>query len=196
LLLALAAGTDAKVDVHTASDATGDADALDVTQVAWTMLGGNVSVYVTFAGGETPAGAAVRGVFVVGEPGSAEPVEWYQFTLANESRAFAAHGTPRDVRVLSSSWNGTLASIVFERPDEATGTCAFAVVESGVLGAGGFERSDVAPRGFASMDAAWPVDACPPESEPAGGDAAKGSPGVGLALLASAFALALLVRRR
>jgi hypothetical protein len=196
LLLVLAAGAQAKVGVHLLADAVDDAESLDITEVAWSSDGANLTVWVTFDGTETPPGAALRGVFVLGDPGAVEPAEWYQFTLANSSKAFAAHGTPREVQVLSSSWNGSVASLVFERPDPAQGSCAFVVVESGILGAGGFDRLDVAPRGFASMDAAWPVDACPPEDAPAASADEKGSPGVDLALLAWAFAFALLLRRR
>lgn len=178
-------------------DDQGDGGTADVVAV-FAFLAETAQVQVTFAAEPGPD-TALRGVLMRGEPGAAEPAEWYQFTVANATHAFAAHGTPRDVRVVASSWNGTAASIEFERSEPASGSCVFAVVESGVFGDGGFEVLDVAPRGFGSMESAWPVDACPtaeaigpPET---GQQAEKGSPGLGLGLLA-AVGMALFLRRR
>ena len=179
-------------------DAEGDGGAGDVLVVVG-ALDGSAFVQVAFAEGTDTEGLAIRGVLMRGDPGSAEPTEWYQFTMANVTHAFAAHGTPRDVRVLASSWNGTVATVEFERSEPSQSSCVFAVVESGILGEGGFQVLDVAPRGFASMESAWPVDACPSEAAALGDDVSseedKGSPGLGLGLL-GALCVALLFRRR
>ena len=177
-------------------DAEGDGGTADVTTVVG-VLAETAFVQVAFAGDAQLEGIAIRGVLLRGDPGAAEPTEWYQFTMANATHAFAAHGTPRDVRVVSSSWNGSVATLEFERSEPSRSSCVFAVVESGVIGDGGFEVLDVAPRGFDSMDAAWPVSACPSEQVPLGDDVsaeAKGSPGLGLGLLA-ALAVAVAARR-
>jgi hypothetical protein len=178
-------------------DDQGDGGRADVVAV-FAFLTETALVQVRFDAEPGPD-VALRGVLMRGEPGAAEPTEWYQFTVANATHAFAAHGTPRDVRVVASSWNGTAVDLEFERSEPASGSCVFAVVESGVFGDGGFEVLDVAPRGFASMESAWPIDACP-VAEPigpqeAGEPAEKGSPGLGLGLLA-AVGMALLLRRR
>lgn len=188
----------ASLPAQALSDPAGDAEALDMLSVTLALGNGTASVEVLFAGAAQADGAAVRGVVLLGEPGAEEPAEWYQFTVANATHAFAAHGTPRDARVTSSTWsNGTLR-VEFERVDEARTSCAFAVVESGHFGAGGFERLDVAPRGFTAMDAAWPVQECPrgdlAESE--GPADSKDSPATGLVALLAALHVALLSRRR
>ncbi|MHB1260645.1 MAG: hypothetical protein ACYC2H_02895 [Thermoplasmatota archaeon] len=194
----LIAGLSFLAPVQALSDASGDVDQLDVVQVTLALGNGTATVEVQFADEGPADGAGVRGVVLLGEPGAAEPAEWYQFTVANATHAFAAHGTPRDARVVSSQWtNGTLR-LEFERVDEARTSCAFAVVESGLFGAGGFERLDVAPRGFSSMERAWPVEACP-RGDLAEADevaAPKDSPGLGLVALLGLFGVALFLRRR
>jgi hypothetical protein len=181
-------------------DAAGDGGPFDVVHVGLTVRNGTVAVEVRLApGGAVPDGAMLRGVAAFGEPGAVEPAEWYQFTVTgNATQAFAAHGTPRDVAIVSSSWHATGVRLEFERADAAPASCSFAVVESGVLGDGGFERLDVAPTGFASMDSAWPVQACP-EGMPAAvavTPEAKGAAGAGALGLAVALGGAMVLRRR
>lgn len=177
------------------TDAAGDGEPADVVEVVAVLADATATVQVLFAD-EPRLGTALRGVFLVGEPGTSEPSEWYQFTMANGTQAFAAHGTPHDVRVVSSSWNGSVASLEFERSAPASGSCVFAVVESGSFGPGGFAVSDVAPGGFSSLDSAWPVAACP---EAAAEDHAlqeNGSPGLGPWMLAALLGGLALARRR
>lgn len=181
-------------------DAAGDGGRFDVGRVSLGLGNGTVAVEVHLApGGAVPDGAMIRGVAVFGEPGAAEPAEWYQFTVTgNATQAFAAHGTPRDVAIVSSSWDASGVRLEFERAGPASASCSYVVVESGVLGDGGFERHDVAPTGFASMDSAWPVQACP-QGAPAAATVApegKGAAGAGVLALATGLGCAMLLRRR
>ena len=181
-------------------DPEDDAAGLDVVLVSWTLANGTARVEVRFQPGEVPDDRAVRGVLLIGTPGEAAPAEWYQFTIANETHAFAGHAGPADAAIVATSWTGDLASVELQRQSPAPdGLCAFAVVEAGTMDAGGFVRSDVAPPGFGSPEAAWPVDSCPePQAvvaEDEGGKE-KGSPGLPLAWLLAAVALGALARRR
>lgn len=194
ILLAVAASATAQG----LSDAEGDGGSADIASVS-AVLGETATVHVRFTSSQSAETTALRGTLVAGEPGAAEPVEWYQFTLANETHVFAGHGTPRDVEVVASSWNGSVATLEFRRSEPASASCLFAVAESGTFGPGGFEVLDVAPKGFASLEAAWPVPECPSDGAPLGEDVSveseKGSPALGLGLVA-ALGVALLVRRR
>jgi hypothetical protein len=182
-------------------DEEGDGGKGDVVGVRAVLEEGAGFVQVLFSGRASLEKVAIRGVLVSGAVGSAEPAEWYQFTVANETQAFAAHGTPREVRVLpSSSWNGSVMTLRFERSEPVPSTCTFAVVEAGTFGEGGFGALDVAPRGFASMEDAWPVTECPTDGiflddHPSPPPAEKGSPGVGLGLLLAAVVGAAMSRR-
>jgi hypothetical protein len=177
------------------TDAEGDGGPADLVEVAAMLGNGTATVQALFAGGPAP-GTALRGVFLVGEPGTAEPAEWYQFTMANGTQVFAAHGTPHDVRVVSSSWNGSVASLEFERSGPASGSCVFAVVEAGTFGPGGFTVLDVAPRGFSSLDSAWPVTACPEVEADDHALEEKGSPGLGPWMLVPLLGVLASCRRR
>jgi hypothetical protein len=181
-------------------DPEGDGGAGDVVTVIG-ALDERGFVQVLFASGASLQDVSIRGVLVSGAPGSPEPSEWYQFTVAAgaaTAQVFAAHGTPREVAA-NASWNGSIATLRFDRSEASGSGCTFAVVEAGTFGDGGFEVLDVAPQGFASMDAAWPVSACPSAGAPLAQDAVvdeKGSPGLALPALALAVAAAASWRRR
>lgn len=185
-------------------DPDGDAEGagLDIAGVAWTVGNTTVALEVRFVPGDVPQDRAVRGVLVLGTPGQAEPAEWYQVTIANETHAFAAHAGPVDATIVGTSWTGDVARVELQRepplaPFEA---CVFAVVEAGTMDAYGFVRSDVAPPGFASPEDAWPVDACPDAeaAAPAAADEVEGkeSPALPLAGLLLALVSAIGLRRR
>ena len=176
------------------ADPEGDHEAggLDAVAVAWTVGNATVAVEVRFVPGELPADRAVRGVLVLGTPGQPEPAEWYQFTIANATHAFAAHAGPKDATIVATSWTGDVARVELQRESPvASPACVFAVVEAGTMDATGFVRSDVAPPGFASPEEAWPVDACPDaELDAAAPDddgESKDSPALPVLLLALAF---------
>jgi MYXO-CTERM domain-containing protein len=188
----------ASAQAESFQDAADDADSLDVLTVTSTLSDATASVEVQFAEASPSDGAALRGVLLIGEPGAAEPAEWYQFSLANATHVFAAHGTPREVQIVAATWNGSVARIEFERSQSSSAACVFAVVESGLLAMGGFEVLDVAPHGFASPETAWPVDACP-QAEPADesvGVEGKDSPSVWPLALFAILGVTLLARRR
>lgn len=179
-------------------DPAGDARGPDVVEVAWSLGNGTAAVEVRFTAGDLPAERAVRGVLLIGTPGSAEPAEWYQFTIANETTAYAGHVGPRPATLVATSWTGDLARVELRRESPAAdGPCVFAVVEAGTLTDQGFTRSDVAPTGFSSPESAWPVDACPPSHERSAQAETEGkdSPGLGAAVVLFA-ALALASARR
>lgn len=198
LALALAAVPLASGDNLT--DPDGDAEGgLDAIEVAWILGNATATVEVRFAPGDMPADRAVRGVLLVGEPGAAEPSEWYQFTIANETHVFVGHQGPRDATLVATSWTGDVARVELQREAPASASCAFAVVEAGTMTEQGFTRSDVAPSGFDSPEKAWPVDACPePRTQAAATDdeEEKATPGPAWLGLLGSVALALFVRRR
>jgi MYXO-CTERM domain-containing protein len=174
-------------------DALGDAATLDVERVTVTFGNGTIGLQVRFDPGEVPADRAVRGVVVLGAPGEAEPSEWYQVTIANETTVYVAHGgTPHLASLVATSWTGDIASAEWRREGSSTGPCSFAVVEAGTMDANGFVRDDVGPSGFASPEDAWPVEACPGELIVEGKvpDDEKGSPGLSLVAAAASLALA------
>ena len=184
-------------------DPEGDAetkDGLDLRQVVWRIGETTVTVEAHFVPGELPDNRSLRGVLVLGTPGEAEPAEWYQFTIGNETHAFVGHAGPKDAAIVSTSWTGDIAHVELQRDTPAAAApCSFAVIEAGTMGPHGFVVSDAAPPGFASPDAAWPVDQCPQAhaeaEEPDVEDADKDSPALPFVLIALAL-LVLAIRRR
>jgi hypothetical protein len=200
LVLGLAGAAGADEATMGLPDAEGDGGEGDVVNVIG-VLAETAFVQVLFTRSADLEDIAIRGVLVRGEPNAAEPTEWYQFTVANVTHAFAAHGVPRDVRVIRSSWNGSVATLEFERsePSSEPASCVFAVVESGTFNETGFEVFDAAPLNFTSVEGAWPVGACPGMESALPGNPSregKGSPGLALPLLAGAVAAAAFRRRR
>ena len=182
-------------------DPGGDADGvLEIIRATVTFGNGTIGIQVRFDPGEVPENRAVRGVVLLGTPGEAEPAEWYQFTIANQTTVHVAHGgAPRLAELKATSWTGDLASAEWHRDSPAAAPCSFAVVEAGTMDSNGFVRSDVAPPGFASPEEAWPVDGCPDELIIEGErphDEEKGSPGLPLVAVIASLALVLAIRRR
>jgi len=196
LLLSPAARADAL------DDDAGDAvdQEIDAIGVAWAVGNATIVLEVRFVPSERTEGRAVRGLVMLGEPGAAEPAEWYQVTIADETHAFAGHAGPSDAAIVGTSWTGDLARVELARQAPAPAApCAFAVVEAGSLTPEGFVRSDVAPRGFSSPEEAWgETESCPEATTDAvetGGSEEKGSPALPLVGLVAAFVLLALRRR-
>lgn len=190
LILALAPAASAKPDWMGHQDPAGDGSP-DALAVAWAQ---DTELLVQVELAAAPAAdTELHVVWMRGTAGNQTPDEWYVIHVADEARGLAGHSGQVQEIAVNATWTEGVLLLRWTPVDPATAACVVLSAQVGVASPTGFAASDSVPNEPVSQ---WPSSTCPElMANPQGLATAKGSPGIGLALLCGALLLLALRRR-